>query len=276
MVISIRYEKNKSTKRKKSVLILTVTATVFLIAGLALLLYPHISNKIGTIKAEKIIKDFDEKVNNVIDISFEQALEEKIVDEDGYTIDESGNRTSETQSIFKADIDRLYADSLEYNKSLINNQGTVDTSDYTTAALDMSNYGIYDNIYCYISAPSINMRLPVYLGANEYNMSCGAAHLCNTSLPLSIGDINVAIAAHTGYIGRIFFDNITQLNIGDEVSIKNYFETIDYKVTDKKIVNEHYTKDLFINSGKKQLTLITCISNNNGGFDRYIVICEKA
>lgn len=272
--MSMQHAKNKG-KKKKSVLLLTIIATTFLVAGIALLLFPYVSNFIGTQKAEAITEAFDEKISNVMpNITFEEAVEEKIVDDEGYPIDENGTRTSETRIVFQADLDRLYADSIAYNKSLINNQGTVDTSDYTTSALDMSSYGIYDNIYCYITAPSINMRLPVYLGANDYNMSYGAAHLCNTSLPIGNGDANVAIAAHTGYIGRIFFDNIRQLDVGDEVTIKNYFETINYTVTTKKIVDEKDSSDLFIKSDAKLLTLITCISDGNGGFDRYIVICE--
>lgn len=272
--MSMKHAENKP-KTKKSVLVLTIIATVFLVAGLALLLFPYVSNFIGTLKADKVTESFDEQINNVVtDITFEQAIDEKIIDEQGYPIDENGTRTSDTPMVFQADLDRLYSDSVAYNKSLINNQGTVDTSDYTTSALDMSSYGIYDNIYCYITATSINMRLPVYLGANDYNMSYGAAHLCNTSLPISVGDTNVAIAAHTGYIGRIFFDNIKQLDVGDEVTIKNYFETVSYTVTTKKIVDEKDSNDLFIKSDRKLLTLITCISDGDGGFDRYIVICE--
>ncbi len=182
---------------------------------------------------------------------------------------------NKVESMPDPEIEQFFDDAETYNKSLINNQGTVNTSDYTSAALNMASYGIYDNIYCYISAPSIGMRLPVYLGANDYNMNFGAAHLCNTLLPISGGDSNAAISAHTGYIGRIFFDNIKHLEYGDEISVRNYFETLDYRVIDKKIVDEHDSRDLYIESGKQLLTLITCISNDSGGFDRYIVICEK-
>ncbi len=193
-----------SRKNNNSITFLSITATLLLVAGVASLLLPYISNYIGTQKAIKITERFDKQAQSIVNITLKQAVNEKITDTAGYPIDKNGKRTSAKRLIFADELDRLYADSAEYNKSLINNQGTVDTSDYTTAALDMSRYGIEDNIYCYITAPSINLRLLVYLGANEKNMSCSAAHLCNTSLPISDGDTNVAIAAHTGYIGRIF------------------------------------------------------------------------
>ena len=90
----------------------------------------------------------------------------------------------------------------------------------------MSRYGL-NNLYGYLSAPSIDLYLPVYLGANDSMMSYGAAHLSGTSLPIDEKNTNVAIAGHTGYIGRIFFDNIKRLDLGDTVSFTNYWETID-------------------------------------------------
>ena len=175
--------------------------------------------------------------------------------------------------MFKYDLEMLHTDSIEYNHGLINNQGTVDTSDYTTAALDMSKYGL-SNFYCYLTAPEIGMRLPVYLGANEDVMSYGAAHLCNTSLPLDEKSTNCAIAAHTGYIGRIFFDNIKGLGKGDVITVNNYWESIDYEVIETKTISPNDTSDIYIKEGRQLLTLITC-TTDNGVTNRYVVIAEK-
>ena len=138
----------------------------------------------------------------------------------------------------------------------------------------MSRYGL-NNLYGYLSAPAIDLYLPVYLGANDSVMSYGAAHLSGTSLPLDEKDTNVAIAGHTGYIGRIFFDNIKRLNIGDTVSFTNYWETIDYEVIDFKTVAPNETGDIYIKEGRQLMTLITCTPDSSGGFSRFLVICEK-
>ena len=139
----------------------------------------------------------------------------------------------------------------------------------------MSDYGL-SNFYCFLSAPSIDLYLPVYLGANDPMMASGAAHLSGTSLPIDQKSTNSAIAGHTGYIGRIFFDNIRRLEIGDTVSIHNYWEDIDYQVIDYKIVAADVTDDIYIQEGRQLLTLITCIYSGYGDdFDRYLVICEK-
>ena len=141
--------------------------------------------------------------------------------------------------------------------------------------LDLSDYGIYDGVYCYISAPTIGMRLPVYLGANDYMMSYGAAHLASTSLPLNDTNTNCAIAGHTGYIGRIFFDNLRGLSIGDTVTITNYWDQIDYQVIETKVVLPNNSSDVYIKKDRQLLTLITCVPAGNGLFNRYLVICEK-
>ena len=74
------------------------------------------------------------------------------------------------------------------------------------------------------------------------------------------------LAAHTGYIGRVFFDYIRYLNIGDEITITNFWDTLSYRVTDKQIYKKYESSNCYITDGKDFLTLITCA---HGGADRY-------
>ena len=274
--------------------VILTLAIVMLLTGVGFLLFPTVSNFFGQQHANAEIESFTDSLSHIVPDdpedssetdpaiagvtakSFQEALERGEIDAEGYVLDSSGSRASDTPIVFKYDLDALRRDSLAYNESLINHQGTVDTTDYASAALNMSDYGL-SNFYCYLSAPSIDLYLPVYLGANDAMMASGAAHLSGTSLPVDQTDTNIAIAGHTGYIGRIFFDNIRRLEIGDTVSIRNYWETIDYKVIDYKIVTEDDTADIYIQQGRQLLTLITCIYSGYGNvFDRYLVICEKA
>lgn len=256
---------------------LMVIASVLLLAGLALVLFPPISNMIGTNISTGEADRFDAQIDNIADGSYDDALAKGEIDKQGYPVDKDGKRTDDKPILFDVDIKQLYQDSLDYNENLKENQHSLLISEYSyeQPSLDLTKYGISDGIYGYVYAPTINMKLPIYLGANDATMSYGAAHLTYTSLPTGGKDTNVAIAGHTGYIGRIFFDNLRNLQIGDEVDIKNYWTTLKYKVTQTKIINENESEDLFIKKGKDRVTLITCISNNSGGFDRYIVICER-
>lgn len=248
-----------------------------LLTGLGLVLFPPISNSIGTAIAKNEIEKFDEFVNNIAEGSFEEALEKGKIDSEGYPIDENGKRISETQIIFEVESGRLLEDSLAYNEELKSNQTQMLTTEsYSRQVLNLLDYGVITNIYGYVSAPTIDMQLPVYLGASDYNMSYGVAHLCYTSLPTGGESTNTVIAGHTGYIGRIYFDKLRYLQIGDSIEFTNYWGKLNYKVAETKIVEENDSADIYIKEGKDLLTLITCISNDNGGFDRYVVICERA
>ena len=279
--------------------ILIITATVLLLAGIGFLLFPTVSNEVGKIKANGVIDSFEKKAASVTDKvtseenggsgkktvaaeTYAEALEKHLIDAEGYPVTAEPQsdgtiiytRTSDEPVVFKKDLDDLLHDSREYNKGLINNQGTVETTNYAKAALDMDSYGL-SNVYAYLSAPSIGLDLPVYLGANDEMMGYGAAHMYGTSLPLDEKDTNVAVAGHTGYIGRIFFDNIRSLDIGDEVTVTNYWQEIEYKVIAKKDVKGNDTRDCFIQKGRQLLTLITCTPLKDGSNGRCVVICEK-
>lgn len=273
--------------RKK---ILIAVAVIVLLAGVGFLLFPTVSNFIGQKKAEAVVESFDQTVDHITETvtaddgtaitSLAQAKELGYVDKEGFPVDSvtisGGSIVYGSRIIYKLDLDRLLKDSLAYNEMLLTGQGTEDTIQYNRPVFDLNTYGISDNIYAYIDIDAIDMRLPVYLGADEYVLSYGAAHLYGTSLPVGEGSYNCAIAGHTNYVGRIFFDNLKKLKIGDKVSLTTYWDTSEYEVIDHKTVPSDETDDLLIRDGRQLLTLITCIWSGHGQeFDRYIVTCER-
>lgn len=185
--------------------ILTVVAILMLVVGIGLVAFPPISNFIGTQISNGEADGFDTRVEEAEDGSFEQAVKDGKVDKEGYKVDKDGKRTSKQPVVFKVDLDRLFKDSIAYNKKLESSQYEMLRNDtYSQAAVNLEDYGITDGIYGYVTAETINMRLPIYLGANSSNMSYGAAHMSATSLPIGGKNANAVLAGHTGYIGRIF------------------------------------------------------------------------
>lgn len=274
---------------KKTFHIVIIISIIIALVAIYLILYPSISKIITTQQTVENTSKFDELAQNAIDIDFneedtedsqtsslfERAYNQGLIDIEGYAINSDGVRTSKNPVYFKQNLDRLYSDSIDYNKSLMSiQQARLNENSYTYAALNLSDYGVYNNQYGYISAPSINLTLPIYLGANESSMNHGAAHLCYTSLPIineNCNTTNTVLAAHTDYIGHIFFDNIKKLNIGDKVSVTNFWETINYRVIFKNIYKPDESKEIYLSEGENLLTLITC---ENNGAERYIVVCK--
>ena len=251
--------------------ILAVVALILVTVSLSLFAYPNVSKQVIQKKNDEIIEQFDEVTDDVQDGDREEAIEDGVINEDGYLIDDSGEVISDYPVVFQKDLDRLYQDCVVYNNALKEHQDM--DVDFSGAALDLTDYGIYDGIYGYINAPAIGLNIPIYLGASENNMAWGGAHLLNTSLPIGGEDTNTVIAGHTGFFGRVVFDYIPSLNIGDTVSVTTYFDTLDYRVISKKEITATETNDLYINKGKDLLTLITCARM---GRARYEVVCERS
>lgn len=272
-------------KSYKTIIIISIVITL---VAFSLILYPSISKTITTQQMSVNIETYDEMAKNAISIDdgdtedsntselFEKAYNKGLIDGDGYAINSAGARISDNPVYFKQNLDRLYTDSVAYNKELIKcQQSKLNENSYTNPALNLSDYGIYNNQFGYISAPSIHLQLPIYLGANDDSMNYGAAHLCYTSLPIiddSCNTTNTVIAAHTDYIGKIFFDDIKNLNIGDNIRVTNFWNTINYYVISKNIYKPNESESIYLSEGENLLTLITCANN---GSERYIVVCKS-
>lgn len=269
--------------------ILTIISVLFLLLGISFFVVPRISNEIGRQKAHSAIEQFEiirQSVNNDTSVNNKASAEEvpdkkqkpeKKESAAGNT--ESGNQVKSKEesavTVYHIDSARLYRDSAAYNEMLKTHQYDLLINEYSyqQASLNLYDYGVPDNIYGYITAPSIDMELPVFLGGTSENMDYGAAHLTYTSLPIGGESTNCVLAAHTGYIGRVFFDYISCLQIGDTVKITNLWDTLSYTVTDKHIYKKYESSSCYISEGKDLLTLITCA---NYGADRYYVQCERA
>ena len=276
--------------KKRTKLILIIIASILLLAGLALLLFPPVSNYIGKQKARHKTEDYEKTLTYVISDdsdagtgitqkTYADALKAGEIDSEGYAVDkESGKRTSSAPVLFKADLDRLRRDSIAYNEDLKKTQGSKfnGSGDFNgKSALDLRDYGIYDGVYGYVSAPSIDMLLPIYLGTSDSNMSYGAAHMTFTSLPIGGADTNAVIAGHTGYVGRIFFDNLRSLNIGDRITVRNFWETLTYEVSEKNTFKPNESAAAFIKEGEDLFTMFTCTPSASGDFDRFFVKCRR-
>ena len=82
---------------------------------------------------------------------------------------------------------------------------------------DILNFG--DGIMGTISISKINVNLPIYHGASEDNLQKGAIHNYNSSLPIGGESTHSVISAHTALPGKIYFDNLSELEKGDNFSI---------------------------------------------------------
>lgn len=211
---------------KKS-FILLITAILFIILGISLICFPYASNHIYEQQVEESKEEF------VVEI-----LEEKS----------------------KNILDKLYKELKRRNEELFNSkqENLVDPFSYEQPTIDLSEYGIQNNIIGYIRIPKMDIELPILLGANTQNMKNGAVHLTETSYPIGGKNTNCVIAAHRGLQRSAMFRNIDRLEFGDEIYIQNFKEELVYKVYEIKLITPDDINELFIEEGEDIITLITC------------------
>lgn len=207
--------------------ILIIIAILFILIGIILFCFPSASNyiyekNVETEKEKFVVKITDEQNENILDKLYKKLEEEN-------------------QKIYEEKQNKL-----------------VDPFSYEQSAIDLSEYGIDNNVIGYISIPKINIEVPILLGANTANMKKGAVHLTETSYPIGGANTNSVIAAHRGYGKATLFRHIDKIGVGDKIHIRNFKEELTYEVYETKIINPDDVSELEIQEGQDIITLITC------------------
>lgn len=207
--------------------ILIIVAILFILIGIILFCFPSASNyiyekNVETEKEKFVVKITDEQNENILDKLYKKLQEEN-------------------QKIYEEKQNKL-----------------VDPFSYEQSAIDLSEYGIDNNVIGYISIPKINIEVPILLGANAVNMKKGAVHLTETSYPIGGANTNSVIAAHRGYGKATLFRHIDKIGVGDKIHIRNFKEELTYEVYETKIINPDDVSELEIQEGQDIITLITC------------------
>lgn len=207
--------------------ILIIVAILFILIGIILFCFPSASNyiyekNVETEKEKFVVKITDEQNENILDKLYKKLEEEN-------------------QKIYEEKQNKL-----------------VDPFSYEQSAIDLSEYGIENNVIGYISIPKINIEVPILLGANTANMRKGAVHLTETSYPIGGANTNSVIAAHRGYGKATLFRHIDKIGVGDKIHIRNFKEELTYEVYETKIINPDDVSELEIQEGQDIITLMTC------------------
>lgn len=171
----------------------------------------------------------------------------------------------------------LLADLQAYNQRIYNEKQSslVDLEACEEPAADLTAYGIEDEIIGVLEIPTMELTMPVYLGASATHLAAGAAVLGNTSAPIGGANTNCVIAGHRGWRGADYFRHIDKLTVGDEVVITNLWKTLTYTVADIQIIHPHEVEKIKIQQGRDLLTLLTCHPYASGGKQRYVIYCER-
>lgn len=115
-----------------------------------------------------------------------------------------------------------------------------------------------DGIMGYVEIPAIQIRLPIYHGCTENELSKGAGHLPSSSLPVGRKSTHAVLAAHSGRADSKMFTDLDQVKEGDLVYLYVLNKTLTYEVDQITVTTPDDTDAIQIVDGDDLLTLLTC------------------
>ena len=201
----------------------TILLVLIFFVGLAVMLYPTISDYINQRNQTRVVNSYVQQVDGLSDADYTAYFDAADV----------------FNQEIAADPDALYhADHF---------------STYSTT-LDVTGTGIMG----YITIPRIGVELPIYHGTSDAVLQVAAGHLEGTSLPVGGESTHAVISAHRGLPSAKLFTNLDQLEVGDTFTITVLDRVLTYEVDQISIVLPTETDNLKVVDGKDYVTLMTC------------------
>ena len=115
-----------------------------------------------------------------------------------------------------------------------------------------------DGIMGYVEILSIQIRLPIYHGCTENELSKGAGHLPSSSLPVGGRSTHAVLAAHSGRADSKMFTDLDQVKEGDLIYLYVLNKTLTYEVDKITVTTPDDTDAIQIVDSEDLLTLLTC------------------
>ena len=216
-------EKNRHARKGgKGLSPLRIIALVGMAVGLALILYPLVSNWIVSSQHHQELQTMTS------------------------TYSDADNPTAQ-EALAQADL---------YNKQLAGANVDGDVLSYGQQLSQVYPY------MAYVVCPKINLEMPIYHGTDEASLAAGVGHVDSTSLPVGGQTSNCVISAHSGSSDAADFDDIRQLEIGDLFALECLGRECVYEVDSIDVISaddqDAWEKAISLQSGEDTCLLVTC------------------
>lgn len=202
-----------------------------IVIGLLVLFYPTISNFLVMKNASRVVSNYDAAVEALSDEEYRSMIDAAHAYNTRLAEESSGITSALTGAV------NTEATDAEYMK-LLNLAG--------------------DGMMGYITVPKLKETLPIYHGTSEKVLQSGIGHLERTSLPVGGASTHAALSGHRGLPTAKLFTDLNLMRKGDRFYIRILKDTYAYQVDRITTVLPTNTKELTIDPGKDQVTLITC------------------
>ncbi len=211
----------KETLKKK---IPSLIFALIFLAGIAVFLYPSVSNYINSKHQSRAVASYDAAMASLTD----------------------------------EDYSSFWAAAKRYNEDLATKPMSFNLSDEELAEynsiLDPTGTGIIGTI----EIENIGVNLPIYHGTEESVLQVGIGHLEGTSFPTGTKSTHVVLSGHRGLPSAKLFTDLDQMIVGDTFLLHVMDQTFAYQVDQINIVLPEETQNLAIVNDREYVTLVTC------------------
>lgn len=207
-------------KRKARRLIVPIILMIF---GVALLVFPIISDLYASYIASQAVTSYTQRVD---EISAE-------------------------------DRERMIAEAIAYNHRLVGIYDDADTPFANVRYQDILD-PFANGVMGTVEIECIGVTQPIYHGTSDSVLMAGAGHMEGSSFPLRTGGSHAAVAGHTGMPGQRMFDEVKDLESGDIVKVSILDHVTIYQVDSSEVVSPEWRSSFDAPEGEDWLTLVTC------------------
>ncbi len=212
------------TKQQLSPRRFTLLMIFVFMTGLALLLYPSLSDYWNSLHASRAIASYSETVQATDAERFQPELDAASAYNAELAQENIGYYLSEAQR--------------QRYEALLNPTG--------------------NGMIGYLEIPAISVTLPLFHGTEDQVLSAGIGHLEWSSLPVGGAGTHCLLSGHRGLPSAQLFSDLDKLQPGDRFLLSVLDQTLTYEVESLLVVRPNQLQTLSIEPGKDLCTLITC------------------
>lgn len=202
----------------------TILLVLILLTGIAIMLYPTVSDYVNSLHQSKAVSTYAESVEKMDSEQYEEILE--------------AARQYNAELAQKPQSSKLTAEEAERYEQLLNVAG--------------------NGVMGYIEIPSINVSLPIYHGVSDVVLQSAVGHMEWSSLPVGGEGSHCVLAGHRGLPSAKLFTHLDKVTEGDIFTLHVLNEVLTYEVDQILIVEPQDTEALQIVPGEDYCTLVTC------------------
>lgn len=196
-------------------------------AGLALLLYPLLSDRVNQRRSDALLRSYSDAAAAAPESDSAAWLDRAAV----YNAALPGKGVPDAFSVITPEEDADYLSQLAFSA---------------------------DGVMGFLTIPRISVSLPIYHGTAPETLERGVGHLQGSALPVGGADTHCVLSAHRGLPSASLFTDLDLLRCGDHFYLHILDRVLAYEVDSILTVEPTRTEELNVLPGQDLVTLVTC------------------